>query len=499
MNSRKQRFVKNIFFSIFTKIIIFVLGIIIPRLVILSYGSEANGLLSATNNIFTYIALIQAGIGTASVQALYKPITQDNKEKISEVIVATQNCFRKLLKWYFVAVLIFACVYPLVVRTTLSFWVIFGVIFVQGISHVLTYGFASTVCQLLAADGKDYVSQIVQLVVFCLNSVLKIALLLLGANLVVLQVAYLIVNVIQIVIYRIYVKRNYPWLNWEAIPDNLALGNRKRYMLNGVSWTVFNSTDTLLISIICGLKYSSIYAVYNLVFANLNTIIAMIYSSSYFVLGQTYHEDKNKYIKLHDGLESLVSAVSFACLTIAYVLILPFISLYTRGISDIQYVDSYLPILFCCVQLLSNCRLFSGNLINVCNRPDLTNKASVIETTMNLVLSVILAFLLGVHGVLIATVVALFYKTNFIIVVSNKKLLNRSAWKTYKILGTNFLLFFIAVIICTKITIKATSYFNLLIYAIIVGIGVFGVYIIVNCVTNKAMMDILKNFISKKR
>lgn len=495
MNTRFNRFVKNIAFSVFSKLIIFILGIIIPRLIILSYGSEANGLLSSSANIFSYIALIQAGVGTVAIQALYKPIAENNRNRISEIVVTTQNYFRKLIKWYFLGVLIFAIVYPLVVKTTLSFWTIFGVIFIQGISNILTYGFASTVCQLLSADGKEYVSQIVQLAVFIINSVVKISLVLLGTNIVVLQCAYLIVNIGQIIIYRIYVKKNYPWLNWNAQPDNDALKNRKRYMINGISWTVFNSTDTMLISIICGFAYASIYAMYNLVYANLNTMVAMIYGSSYFILGQTFHKNKQKYLELHDGFEAMVSSISFSVTTITYILILPFIEYYTRGIKDIVYVDQYLPLLFCMVHILSNCRLISGNLINICNRPDLTNKASIIETIMNLTLSITFALLWGLHGVLIATIIALAYKTNFIIIISNRKLLNRSPLKTYLTLGINVFIFLIFVFMRSFWNIKVYSFAEFIFYAIPVSIIVFIVFFIVNILINREFKVLFKDFI----
>ena len=49
----------------------------------------------------------------------------------------------------------FAGVYPFIADSKYSFFVVFGVVFVQGISHILTYYFASTLTQLLSADGRD--------------------------------------------------------------------------------------------------------------------------------------------------------------------------------------------------------------------------------------------------------------------------------------------------------------------------------------------------------
>ena len=322
---------------------------------------------------------------------------------------------------------------------------------------------------------------------------------LLQVNIILLQCGYLLVNVIQILIYRAYVYKKYPWINWKAAPNNQALSNRNRFLLNGVAWTVFNSTDTILLSIICGLAVSSIYAIYNLIYANLNMIIVIVYSSSYFVLGQTYHENRNEYFEKHDGIESFSSGLSFALLSIAYVLTLPFITLYTRGIHDVNYVDNWLPLLFCLVQIFSNSRLVCGNLINVCNRPDLVNKASIIEVIINITLSIGLGLLIGIHGVLIATIVALCYKTNFIIIISNKKLLGRSPWHTYKILGPNFIMFGLIVVATYFINLQITSYISLLICALIVAVIILVIFFVLNLIINPKLINVIKGFFGRMK
>ena len=69
----------NIFFGMLSQIISIVLGIVIPRLVLISLGSESNGLLSSINQALVYLSLLEAGIGTATLQALYKPVAEKDK------------------------------------------------------------------------------------------------------------------------------------------------------------------------------------------------------------------------------------------------------------------------------------------------------------------------------------------------------------------------------------------------------------------------------------
>lgn len=76
-----KRSIKNIMMAVISQIIGVALAIMIPRLVITGYGSEVNGLLSTIGNIYTYLALIETGIGTVAVQALYKPVVEDDKKE----------------------------------------------------------------------------------------------------------------------------------------------------------------------------------------------------------------------------------------------------------------------------------------------------------------------------------------------------------------------------------------------------------------------------------
>lgn len=496
--TRKNRAIKNIVYSTMVKILTFAIGIIIPRLIIVGYGSEVNGLLQTISSIYSYLALIMAGVGTAAIQGLYKPISQDDKKEVSAVLVATKQYFHRLVRWYGLGVIIFSVAYPFFVKSAINQFAIFAVIFLEGFSAVLTYYFTYTVQAILSADGKDYVIQIIQFIVFVITSVTKVILILIEVNIVILQLAYLLINIFQITIYQVYIKKTYAWINWKEEPNNEVLKNRKHFLLNGVAWTVFNSTDTIVISTFCGLMFSSVYALYNMVFANLNLVFAIFYNSIYFLLGQVYHENKKRYIKLHDGFESCISALVFSVLSIAYILILPFFELYTRGIRDINYIDAHLPLLFCFVQILSNCRMISGNLINLTNNPKMTNKASIMEVIINLCLSIILAKLIGIYGVLIATIVALAFKTNYIIVVSNRKLLKRPPTRAYGTLVANVILFGLIMVFTKYTDLGISNYSQFLAWGAVLCLIIIPLYFVVNFIINPSAARLCIQIIRNK-
>lgn len=72
--SRQRNSINNLIWGIVGNIVTAAVAIIIPRLFIVNYGSEINGLLASIRQVYVYLALLEVGIGDASVVALYAPI-----------------------------------------------------------------------------------------------------------------------------------------------------------------------------------------------------------------------------------------------------------------------------------------------------------------------------------------------------------------------------------------------------------------------------------------
>ena len=487
----------NLLCGVGTQVITLAMGIIVPRLILLGYGSEVNGLLNAVTQIYGYVALLEAGVGITTIQALYKPIAEKNKRAISEVYVAAEKYYHRISFYYFICVVVLSFVGPFAIKSELNKLDIAVVILLHGLSGVINFYFAATFKQLLIAEGKNYVSNIIVFAVQMLTYISKIVLALIQANIVFIQISYFVITVFQVVVYRTYFKKKYDWLDTNAIANESALKQKNSFMIHQLVNTVFNSTDMIVLSTICGLASTSIYAVYNLVFSGLFNILNTLFTSLGFTLGQTYHEDKRRYIELHDSFESVYIALVFALISVCYLLILPFISLYTAGVNDIAYYDTKLPFLFCMIQLLSAIRAVASNLINIAQHAKQTIKRAIIEAIINLSISIIAASVIGIYGVLLGTIVALLYRANDIIIYSNIKILKRSPKRAYMTVGLNFALFFCVVIIEKIVNIKIQRYIDFIAYGVILTPLMLLMYVGTNMLINKMCVSYLKMICSK--
>ena len=70
-----------------------VCGFILPPLIVQTYGSSINGMVASINQFIVYLNLVEAGVGSASIVALYKPLALNDTMECSGVLSATKKLF----------------------------------------------------------------------------------------------------------------------------------------------------------------------------------------------------------------------------------------------------------------------------------------------------------------------------------------------------------------------------------------------------------------------
>ncbi len=490
----------NFIFGVIGQIVTLAIGIIIPRLFIINFGSEVNGFINSINQIFVYVALLEAGVGAASSQALYSPVAKGDKAKINSILSATNKFYNKTAIWYLILIIAVAFIYPLLIKSSLQYWIMVSIVLLTGISGVLTYFFHGKYKIFLSIDGKGYVTSAITTLSQVLLSLGKAILLFLGFNVIAVQSLYLFLNIFQALLVTIYVKKQYKWLNVNVLPDFDAISQRKSVLVHQISTLIFNNTDVLILTFFCDLKTVSIYALYKNLINMVGALITHFSSSIEFKMGQLFN-DREKFLKLHNIYETFHVALTFSLCTIAYVFFIPFLSLYTDGM-DINYLLKYMPLLMVSIEILSYARLPSQNIITYAGHFKQTKWRSLLESIINLSVSLLLVNILGIYGVLIGTVVALIYRVNDIIIYTNHKILKRSTLLVYRLWLVNIVLSAIIVAAFKAVAPNLEDYVSLILSAIIMCIIVVPAQMIINFLVNKNsgiyLLDVMKNMKNKR-
>ena len=487
MNNKSKLF-KNVITGFGGQLIAIILGLIVPRFFIMSYGSDVNGLLSTITQIFTYMALLEAGIGQAAKNLLYKPFQEKNKDGVSEIASIAKSYFRRFTLIYGVGVIAIALILPLVLKTNVDSVTIALIVLFEGMSGVISFYFIETPSIIIGVDGKNYVNNAINLLNIIVGYAVKIVMAVLGLNIVLLQFVFFLVTVAKVFFYQIYFKKHYSWIKFKNTSKDIKLKDRNSYIIIEITSTVFNSTDMIILSVFVSTQLSSVYGIYNMVFSNLTLLLNSVYFSVVYLLGYSYHDSKEKYIHLHDTFNYVFLGTITILMMVCYFLTIPFVSLYTKGVTDTNYIYTSLPLLFCLVQMLSWSRFVGGNLIGVAGRVKKAVWVNILEAVINLTCSVIFVQKFGIVGVLFATVIALLPKVIYCNYVGDRIILKRSCWNTIKILGTNFILLFAVVLIKPYIHIEVNSYLSFAVYGIGLSVLFTVIVMAVNSLLNPHML-----------
>lgn len=493
----KSKVFKNIITGFGGQFVAIVLGLIVPRLFISNYGSDVNGLLSTITQIFTYLALLEAGIGQAARNLLFKPFQDKDEDKISEVASIATNYFRKFTILYGVGVIFLSILLPYFIVTNVNSLTISLVVLFEGMSGVISFYFIQTPSIIISVDGKSYINNTINLLNRIVGYIVKIILASAGLNIVLLQFFYFIVTVAKVIFYRIYFKKHYNWISLRKIKKNITLPDRKAYILTEVCWTIFSSTDMIVLSTFISTKLSSVYGVYNMIFANITILINAVYTSLNYILGSNYYRDIKKYEIIHDSFTSIFLGMVTVTMSVCCILTIPFVRIYTRGIEDVNYIYPILPILFGLVQMISWSRYVSGNLTGLSGYAKQTSYVSLIEAILNLTLSIFLAKKYGILGVTLATVISLPLKVIWCTYIADKKVMKRSLKKSFLIIFVNFLVYIIAIIFSYIYHPLIDNYLQFMIWGIVL-LFFFGIIdLVLNIAVNRDCWNVIRRYIIK--
>ena len=485
MSDKDLRIKNNLISSLIYQVVLISLSFLLPRLYLENFGSEVNGVLQAIKQIFTYMCLLEAGVGLATTQALYKKIGENDYKSASEVLSATNTYYKKTGIIYSAIVLVIAVVYAYLIPTSINSNVLFFIVILNAIPSLFSYFVQAKYRILMEVDGRKYVINNSETILQLASNIGKILVLLLTDSLILIQLVYCIIALLQLVYLYFYAKRRYKWLNLKAKPDFESISQKNSVLMHQLSGMVFNNTDVILISVLCDFKAASIYAIYNIFFSQVQNFITSVVSSFTFALGQMFHTDREKFDKLFNVYETFYIMATCIIYTLMAVFLLPIIQIYTSGINDAEYTNVFLLMLFVIMNLIANSKLPANGVIEYSGDFKKTRLYAVLEMIINITVSVIAIIYIGICGAILGTIAALLYRGIMTIYYSNKKILKRSQMGTYKILIANGIVFAVVMAIFFVDTFSNMSFLNLLFYGAVNSIWIVGLYLLVNFLFNR--------------
>ena len=395
-------------------------GFILPKIILTCFGSEVNGLVSSLNQFLSYITLVEGGITGVIVANLYKPIVEQDNNKISSVLVTADRFYKKIGALFIAYSVILSIIYPLHFKTEFTFSYVCSLTLILSLTLLIQYMYSLTLRTLLNADKKGYVVNFTQTLIVIFNVLFALISVFIYPSIHVLKLISGSLFLLQPLIFNRYVKKNYK-IDWKVEPDNSLIKSRWNGFAINLAAFIHNSTDVTVLTFLANLKTVSIYSVYSLVSSGIKQMINACLSGIAHTVGQAYAKKNWKELNQKlDIYEYIVLILVFFLFTVTALLITPFVQLYTKDIVDTDYNQPLFGFLLVLAEALYLIKLPHLNLAYSANKFKEITVPAYIEAMLNIMISVALVKWIGLIGVTIGTIVGMTYRMVFHVYYTSK-------------------------------------------------------------------------------
>lgn len=385
-----------------------ILNFLVRIVFIRQLSQEYLGVSGLFSNILTILSLAELGVGGAIGYSLYRPVAQRDYRTIG----ALMNLYRKTYTVIGLVVggigLLLFPLLPVLIRDAgevQDLSIIYGLYL---LNTVVSY-FLSHKRSIFTADQQDRVLSRSAFCFSCLQAVLQCAVLLLTSNF----LLYLSVQICCTIADNLYISiradRVYPFLK-EHKKERLSkpqireiVENVKALMIYNVGSTALDSTDNLILSAFEGLAWVGKLSNYTLIISSVNTLARQFMTALTSSVGNFIAKES---AGAHEGLLRKSSFYAFCIFGASSVCLLclssPFVRLVFGGAYELDGTAVLVLVLNYYIYGMMNpvwtFRSTMGLFVHGRYRP-------LISAIINIVVSILLAQLIGPIGVLLGTTI----------------------------------------------------------------------------------------------
>ena len=444
MDHRQKRAKINAATMLTNQLVATVCGMLVPWIMIDTFGSEAYGATTSIAQFLSYISLLEGGIGRAARGELYKPLAEGNTENISRVYLAVRRFFNTIGAVFLVYAFILAfCFYDIADVAAFSRDYIFWLVVVMTIGKFAEFMGGYSQITLFNADQRQYVSNLTVIGTSALNVLLVVILARSGCDLLWVKLGSSLVFAIKPVIYTIYLKKNYTIVQTK---ERAKLTNQWTAIGQHIAYFIQNNIAVFTLTVLADLKAVAVYSVYHLISYSLRNVVTSFGSGMEAMFGDMIARNETEELtKAYRRYKLILTLLTLTLFGTAMVLIIPFIKLYTAGVTDANY---YQPVfagillmgdaLYCATLPCYNLPIAAGKLKE-------SRDGAYGETIIAVVVSFALIFWDPLMGVGIGLLAAMLFKGIYLITFSAKCILHIRPWRLLRdFFGTTIVLVLMA-------------------------------------------------------
>lgn len=471
-----------------------IFALVVTKMVILKYGSDFNGLNSTANQFISMLLVIEGGFTIAANVALFKPMASNDYFAINGILSATRIIFNKIGAVFFIVGLGASIIYSLIINSALSPMISFLVFFMTILSTAFNLSYATKYRILLQSENKEYVLNSLQIITLLVSQLLIVIAIVFNGHMLLVRLATVIGAMVNSLLIAKVTKKRYANLNFKQEPDYQSITGTKDIFIQKITSMIYSTIPILFISGTVGTVFASVYVVYNNVFRLLQSVIYAFINAPRMAFGKLLAEREQDYVlKIFLQYEFIVNFVLFTLLSTTAVLIMPFIRLYTSGITDADYNNWIIALLLLCITFFEIIHIPSGNIINMAGKFKVGRKIQTYACVVLVVFMILGNFLWGLYGILLSILVTAIFLAILEIWYIHGRFFKGVIFDFFKLVLPSLGVMTLVSILEIKWLPPISSYFSFFMAGAVLVVLNAAILLMVNYILNKRLMVELLN------
>lgn len=483
------------FYNAITQIVLLVVNLlfnfIIVRQILNYIGSDGNGLVATATQLLTFLALLESGFTVAVLVRLYRPYETGDITTLNRYLSYAKKKFQNIGMLYFVCGMLLTFIYAPFVQTDEPVWVTMTVIGLSVCASAFSFYYVSKYNIILQASQSEYIIYAVQIVTNVLMYLSEIAVIQITKDIVCVRACVLLFGLANGLILSKVVKKKFLTIDYNVDFQGIKVSGTQDMLLVYICGILFSAFPVLYLSFFANTKVASVFMVYNIIFGAVTSMVSVVVNAPRNAWGQILHnvQEKNRVVKIFSESEFLAVLTTCSLLSVAYVLIIPFIRCYVSGVHDINYVDEMLALFLLINSLISLIRTPSGLFMEVNGNFGVRRKSHMFAEIIYFIFAVVGAFFYKLYGVLFGSILAHGFLLIYEVAYTRYKILKTGIIPFVRMVLPNIILFvsLTAIEYPNFISMKLTL-LTFLLWGIVLTIFNSLCVMIVNYFVNKELM-----------
>lgn len=437
MDKRKSRLKRNTFSALIYQIVATICTFILPRLILVGYGSDVNGLVNSITKFLMVISFADFGVGVVVQSALYKPLSKNDIVLVSKIVASGERYYKQLSITIFIYIFFVCIFFSLLFKSDYSIVYLVELIIAISIVSLSQYYFGVIDRSLLFAAQMGYLQYNIHTVLLIISTGLSVVMILRGCSIQAVKICTAFVFVLKPIIMRIFVNARFK-IDRKIEYTEEPINQKWNGIFQHIAAVINDQVDIVVLTIFSSIKDVSIYSVYNMIAFGIKQILMSLVSGVQALMGDLLaRQETEKVQEYFDQFEWSVHLFTVGIYGCTADLILPFVMLYTQDVKDTNYYSPLFAILLVLANAAHCVRLPYNIMIFAAGHYKQTQTNYIIAAIVNVSFSIVMVKRFGLVGVTIGTLVAMIYQTMWMAVYVYNNIVYRSIFYFIKQIGVD--------------------------------------------------------------